>query len=76
MTNKHFFSWFQLYKQYILIMFKKYSKISALILFSILNIFVTTASAIELDEATRTVIIDGSGKTAVLTPEQVKRGKR
>ena len=36
MTDKNFFSWFQLYKQYILIMFKKYSKISALILFSIL----------------------------------------
>jgi len=57
-------------------MFNKYSKISGLILFSILNIFVTTASAIELDEATRTVVIDGSGKTSVLTPEQVKRGKR
>jgi len=57
-------------------MFNKYSKISALILFSILNIFVTTASAIDLDEATRTVVIDGSGKTAILSPEQVKRGKR
>jgi photosystem II cytochrome c550 len=34
------------------------------------------AFAIELDEATRTVTIDPSGKTAVLTPEQVKRGKR
>ena len=35
-----------------------------------------TASAIDLDEATRTVAKDGSGKTIVLTPEQVKRGKR
>ena len=57
-------------------MFKKYSKFSALILFSIFNIFVTTASAIDLDEATRTVNLDGSGKTTILTPEQVKRGKR
>ncbi|EJK54087.1 hypothetical protein THAOC_26357 [Thalassiosira oceanica] len=34
------------------------------------------ASAIDLDEATRTVTVDSSGKTTVLTPEQVKRGKR
>jgi len=34
------------------------------------------AFAIELDEATRTVTMDASGKTAVYTPEQVKRGKR
>lgn len=32
--------------------------------------------AIDLDEATRTVSLDESGKTTVLTPEQVKRGKR
>ena len=38
--------------------------------------FVTTASAIDLDEATRTVVQDSAGKTSVLTPEQVKRGKR
>lgn len=40
------------------------------------NIFNSTAFAIELDEATRTVPIDSNGKTTVLTPEQVKRGKR
>ena len=34
------------------------------------------AFAIELDEATRTVTLDPSGKTAIYTPEQVKRGKR
>jgi photosystem II cytochrome c550 len=47
--------------------------------FSILmrfSLFVTTASAIDLDEATRTVVADPAGKTIVLTPEQVKRGKR
>lgn len=32
--------------------------------------------AIELDETTRTVQLEESGKTVVLTPEQVKRGKR
>ena len=57
-------------------MLKKYSQISSLIFLSIFSIFVTTASAIDLDEATRTVVADGSGKTIVLTPEQVKRGKR
>ena len=57
-------------------MFKKYSKICALVFFCIFNIFVTTASAIDLDDATRTVVIDSSGKTEVLSPEQVKRGKR
>ena len=57
-------------------MFKKYSKFCALILFCIFGIFVTGASAIDLDEATRTVVADSSGTTVVLTPEQVKRGKR
>ena len=57
-------------------MFKKYSKFFVLILFGIFNIFVTTASAIDLDEATRTVVVDSAGTTTVLTPEQVKRGKR
>lgn len=32
--------------------------------------------AIELDQATRTVQLDNTGKTTVLTLEQVKRGKR
>ena len=57
-------------------MFKKYSKLFVLILFCMFNIFVTAASAIDLDEATRTISIDSNGKTTVLTPEQVKRGKR
>jgi len=38
--------------------------------------FTLSAQAIELDEATRTVNLDGSGKTTILTIEQVKRGKR
>ena len=57
-------------------MFKTYSKFCAVFVFSIFSIFVTGASAIDLDEATRTVVLDSSGKTTVLTPEQVKRGKR
>ena len=57
-------------------MFKKYSQILSLVFISIFSIFVTTASAIDLDEATRTVVKDSSGKTVILTPEQVKRGKR
>ena len=35
-----------------------------------------TAFAIELDEASRTIVLDPAGKTVILTPEQVKRGKR
>jgi len=57
-------------------MFKKYSQILSVLFVCIFSIFVTTASAIDLDEATRTVVKDSSGKTVVLTPEQVKRGKR
>jgi len=57
-------------------MFKNYSKFCSIVVFSIFSVLVTTASAIDLDEATRTVVADGSGKTVVLSPEQVKRGKR
>ena len=57
-------------------MFKKYSQIFSVLFLGIFSLFVTTASAIDLDEATRTVVKDNSGKTVVLTPEQVKRGKR
>mmetsp|Transcript_46468 Transcript_46468/g.113182 ORF Transcript_46468/g.113182 Transcript_46468/m.113182 type:complete len:162 (+) Transcript_46468:389-874(+) len=57
-------------------MFKKSSQIISILLMSIFGLLVTTASAIDLDEATRTVVKDGSNKTVVLTPEQVKRGKR
>jgi len=38
--------------------------------------FSFNASAIELDEATRTVTLDNSGNSTILTIEQVKRGKR
>jgi hypothetical protein len=35
------------------------------------SMFVTSASAIDLDEATRTVVKDSSGTTVVLSPEIV-----
>jgi photosystem II cytochrome c550 len=57
-------------------MLKKYSQFFSVVFVCIFSIFVTTASAIDLDEATRTVVKDSSGKTIILTPEQVKRGKR
>jgi photosystem II cytochrome c550 len=57
-------------------MLKKLSQLFSLFFLAIFSISVTTASAIDLDEATRTVVADSSGKTIVLTPEQVKRGKR
>ena len=57
-------------------MFKKYSQLFSIIFVCVFSMFVTAASAIDLDEATRTVVKDSSGTTVVLTPEQVKRGKR
>ena len=57
-------------------MLKKYSQLFSVVFLCIFSLFVTTASAIDLDEATRTVVKDSSGNTVVLTPEQVKRGKR
>jgi photosystem II cytochrome c550 len=57
-------------------MFKKYSQILSVLFVCLFSIFVTTASAIDLDEATRTVVKDSAGKTVVLSAEQVKRGKR
>ena len=37
---------------------------------------VSPVQALELDEDTRTVTLDAKGNNVVLTPEQVKRGKR
>ena len=55
-------------------MSKKYSIIFTLLFISIFNIFLEPSLAIDLDEATRTVVVDSNGTTTVLTPEQVKRG--
>ena len=57
-------------------MSKKYSKLFSILFFTIFSFSVMNASAIDLDEATRTIVKDASGNTIVLSPEQVKRGKR
>ena len=57
-------------------MLRKPSVIFVLVFFAIFNLSVKTVSAIDLDEATRTVVADGEGRTVILTPKQVKRGKR
>jgi len=57
-------------------MIKKSSQFLGILLFCLFNVFGFNALAIDLDEATRTVVSEPSGKTAVLSPEQVKRGKR
>ena len=57
-------------------MINKFSKFISLAFFGIFSVFISTVSAIDLDEATRTIVADKAGKTIVLTPEQVKRGKR
>ena len=48
---------------------------SVLSFFTFSSLSISNASAIELDEATRTIPLN-STKTITLTPEQVKRGKR
>ena len=55
-------------------MFKKYLSFFAVSLL-LSNSFVSQANAIDLDEDTLTIPLNSSG-TVVLTPEQVKRGKR
>jgi len=57
-------------------MYKKYTQFWGIVFFVVFNLFSSTALAIDLDEATRTVVADSSGTTVVLSPEQVKRGKR
>ena len=57
-------------------MLRKYSKIAGILFFVVFNFFTLSAFAIDLDEATRTVVADSSGKTVILSPEEVKRGKR
>jgi photosystem II cytochrome c550 len=57
-------------------MSKQYTQFWGIFFFALFNLFSSTALAIDLDEATRTVVADSSGTTVILTPEQVKRGKR
>jgi photosystem II cytochrome c550 len=55
---------------------KKFRYLTCIISLLIFIAFQNNAYAIELDQSTLTVPLNGSGKTIVLTPEQVKRGKR
>jgi photosystem II cytochrome c550 len=57
-------------------MSKRYSQFYLILFFGFFNFFVLKTLAIDLDEATRTVVADSSGTTVILSPEQVKRGKR
>nr|YP_010337276.1 photosystem II cytochrome c550 [Pulvinaster venetus]UNJ16861.1 photosystem II cytochrome c550 [Pulvinaster venetus] len=59
-------------------MFKKNHFISSLICLLIVSIIFNTndTKAIELDENTRTVQLSSKGDTIILTPEQIKKGKR
>ena len=57
-------------------MYKKYTQFWGILFFGLFNLFSSTAVAIDLDEATRTVVADSSGSTVTLSPEQIKRGKR
>jgi photosystem II cytochrome c550 len=57
-------------------MTKKPFSLFFIVVLAVFQIFSSAAFAIELDEATRTVVLDSKGKTVVLSQEQVKRGKR
>jgi photosystem II cytochrome c550 len=57
-------------------MLKKFVRSFLIFFISCISFYAVDSLAIELDEATRTVTVDNTGKTVVLTPEQVKRGKR
>jgi photosystem II cytochrome c550 len=55
---------------------KTYLNSFILSIFFVSILFNFSSLAIELDEATRTVVLDKTGKTITLTPEQIKKGKR
>lgn len=56
--------------------FKTLTKLFCVFCLTSMFSFVSLSYAIELDEATRTIPINSEGKTIILTPEQLKRGKR
>lgn len=57
-------------------MLKNKNLLSTILLSLLFTNNIGSASALELDEDTRTVSLDAKGNSVVLTPEQVKRGKR
>ena len=57
-------------------MLKNKTLLSSILLSLLFTNNIGSSSALELDEDTRTVSLDAKGNSVVLTPEQVKRGKR
>jgi len=57
-------------------MFKKINFLSLIVGMFCISFLASSVNAIELDDNTRTIPLDSSGTTVILTPEQVKRGKR
>ncbi|MFM6076647.1 MAG: cytochrome c-550, partial [Dolichospermum sp.] len=57
-------------------MFRKLIGVVVVTILLTLQVLVGSATAVELDEATRTVPLNAQGDTVVLSLEQVKEGKR
>ena len=57
-------------------MLNRFSNLNIILGVLLVSFVVNPVHAIDLDENTRTVPLDSSGTTVILTPEQVKRGKR
>lgn len=57
-------------------MLKRYIWLTVATVFFAFQVFVGSASAARVDEATRTVKLSEQGDTVVLTPQQVKSGQR
>lgn len=57
-------------------MLKDKTLVGAIVATLTITSYVSPVTALELDEDTRTVSLDSKGNSVVLTPEQVKRGKR
>jgi photosystem II cytochrome c550 len=57
-------------------MLKNKVLVSSILASLLVSTAVQPVKALELDEDTRTISLDGKGNSVVLTPEQVKRGKR
>ncbi|CAM9104749.1 unnamed protein product [Chrysoparadoxa australica] len=57
-------------------MLKKSFSFFFVVFFTTWNILTSAVSAIELDQATRTIPSNSKGETVTLSTEQVKRGKR
>jgi len=57
-------------------MLKRFSSLNIILGMLLVSFVASPVHATDLDENTRTVPLDSSGTTVILTPEQVKRGKR